>query len=127
MKDEQFDKGQARPKNKLGSPANSSSDMADEQFNDGDSYNGVNDDGDVNAGKKTKGGMKLEAGELSPAHKIMTAITKALSKPHGSIAKNKVSSGGDTDPIGDEQSKAFKKSNKAPKPNGKIDQKRDKK
>lgn len=127
IKEEQFDKGQARPKGKLGSKPNGGSEMEDEQFNEGASYNGANDDGDASAGKKTKGGMKLEAGELSPAHKIMSAIVQAVSKPHGSMAKNKVSEGDESDEGSAEQSKAFKKSGKIPKPNGKIDQKKDKK
>lgn len=126
MQDEQMDKGRARIKAKTGI-SHGGSEMEDEQFNEGASYNESNDDGDASVGKKTKGGMKLEAGKLSAAHKIMQAIAIHAQKPAGSINKRKSSSGGDSEPDSANQRNFVKKSNKLPSPNGSTDIKKDKK
>lgn len=126
MQDEQMDKGRARVKAKPGTP-HGGSEMEDEQFNEGASYNEANDDGDASAGKKTKGGMKLEAGKLSAASKIMQAVAIHAQKPAGSINNRKSSSGGDSEPDSANQRKFVHKSNKLPSPNGSTDVKKDKK
>lgn len=127
MQDEQMDQGRARPAAKFGKKSKGGSDMEDQQFSDGESYNDVNDDGDASAGKKTKGGMKLEAGKLSAAHKIMQAVAIHAQKDSSSISKRKSSSGGDSEPGSANQSKFHNASNKRPSPNGSTDVKKDKK
>lgn len=96
-----------------------SSGMSDEQFDKGKVYESDQDAGDVNKGKKTKGGMSLVAGKRSPAHKIMTEIARVLQKEaNGSISKDKVSDGKVSKPSSKKQKVDFKKSSKKSIPVG---------